>query len=95
MEQLQGTLLQEHWGIQFRRRYLIGRRQLQHFLDAFLHFYNAQRPHSGYRLRARRRPETRAKRVRKAMSAAPRKALSQRMKEHWEKPKAEGAKAKG
>ena len=51
VERLQGTLLQEHWRIQFRRRYFTSRRQLQQSLDAFLHFYNTQRPHSGYRLR--------------------------------------------
>ncbi len=51
VERLQGTLLQEHWRIQFRRRYFTSRRQLQESLVAFLHFYNTQRPHSGYRLR--------------------------------------------
>ena len=53
VERLQGTLLQEHWRIQFRRRYFTRRRQLPQALAAFLHFYNTQRPHSGYRLRGR------------------------------------------
>ncbi len=53
VERFQGTLLQEHWRIQFRRRYFTSRRQLQQSLDAFLRFYNRQRPHSGYRLRGR------------------------------------------
>jgi transposase InsO family protein len=53
VERLQGTLLQEHWRIQFRRRYFTSRRQLQKSLEAFLRFYNTQRPHSGYRLRSR------------------------------------------
>jgi transposase InsO family protein len=53
VERLQGTLLQEHWRIQFRRRYFTSRRQLQQALEAFLRFYNTQRPHSGYRLRGR------------------------------------------
>ena len=53
VERLQGTLLQEHWRIQFRRRYFTSRLQLQRTLEAFLHFYNTQRPHSGYRLRGR------------------------------------------
>jgi transposase InsO family protein len=53
VERLQGTLLQEHWRIQFRRRYFTSRRQLQESLEAFLRFYNMQRPHSGYRLRGR------------------------------------------
>jgi transposase InsO family protein len=51
VERLQGTLLQEHWRIQFRRRYFTSRRHLQQSLDGFLRFYNTQRPHSGYRLR--------------------------------------------
>lgn len=53
VERLQGTVLQEHWRIQFRRRYFTSRRQLQQSLDAFLRFYNTQRAHSGYRLRGR------------------------------------------
>jgi transposase InsO family protein len=53
VERLQGTLLQEHWRIQFRRRYFTSRRQLQQTLAAFLHFYNTHRPHSGYRLQGR------------------------------------------
>jgi transposase InsO family protein len=53
VECLQGTLLQKHWWIQFRRRYFTSRRELQQSLDAFLRFYNTQRPHSGYRLRGR------------------------------------------
>jgi transposase InsO family protein len=53
VERLQGTLLQEHWRVQFRRRYFTSRRQLQQSLEAFLRFYNTQRPHSGYRLRGR------------------------------------------
>jgi transposase InsO family protein len=53
VERLQGTLLQEHWRIQFRRRSRTSRPQLQRSLDAFLRAYNAQRPHSGYRLRGR------------------------------------------
>ncbi len=44
VERLQGTLLQEHWRIQFRRRYFTSRRQLQQSLEAFLRFYNTQRP---------------------------------------------------
>lgn len=53
VERLQGTLLQEHWRIQFRRRYFTSRQQLQQSLEAFLRFYNTERPHSGYRLRGR------------------------------------------
>ncbi len=53
MERLQGTLLQEHWRIQFRRRYFTSRRQFQPTLEAFLRFYTTQRPQSGYRQRGR------------------------------------------
>jgi transposase InsO family protein len=51
VERLQGTLLQEHWRIQFRRRYFTSRAAMEHTLQAFLRFYNEQRPHQGYRLR--------------------------------------------
>jgi len=51
VERLQGTILQEHWRLQFRRRYFTSRAALQQTLDAFLGFYNGQRPHQGYRLR--------------------------------------------
>jgi len=53
VERLQGTILQEHWRIAFRRRYFTSRTALQRSLDAFLHFYNHDRPHQGYRLRGR------------------------------------------
>ena len=51
VERLQGTILEEHWRIQFRRRYFTGRRAMEQTLKAFLRFYNHQRPHQGYRLR--------------------------------------------
>src|SRR5215467_15813880 len=51
VERLQGTILQEHWRVAFRRRYFTSRTALQRSLDAFLHFYNHERPHHGYRLR--------------------------------------------
>lgn len=53
VERLQGTLLHEHWRIEFRRRYFTRRRQLERSLAAFLDFYNHQRPHQGYRTRGR------------------------------------------
>ena len=49
VERLQGTILHEHWRIAFRRRYFRTRSQLQASLDAFLHFYNFELPHQGYR----------------------------------------------
>ncbi|MGH7378396.1 MAG: integrase core domain-containing protein, partial [Candidatus Methylomirabilales bacterium] len=51
VERLQGPILQEHWRIQFRRRYFTSRAALQQTLEAFLRFYNTERPDQGYRLR--------------------------------------------
>jgi hypothetical protein len=51
VERLQGTILQEHWRVQFRRRYFTSRPALARSLAEFLRFYNDQRPHQGYRLR--------------------------------------------
>ena len=51
VEWLQGTILQEHWRVAFRRRYFTSRAALQRSLDAILRFYNHGRPHHGYRLR--------------------------------------------
>jgi len=53
VERLQGTILHEHWRIAFRRRYFRRRFQLQTSLDSFLHFYNFDRPHQGYRTKGR------------------------------------------
>src|SRR5713101_1771932 len=51
VERLQGTILQEHWRVQFRRRYFTSRAALARSLAEFMRFYNDQRPHQGYRLR--------------------------------------------
>ena len=53
VERLQGTILHEHWRVEFRRHYFTSARALQRSLDRFLAFYNRQRPHRGYRLRGR------------------------------------------
>ena len=53
VERLQGTILHEHWRIQFRRQYFTTPAAMQRTLDAFMKFYNEQRPHQGYRLRGR------------------------------------------
>lgn len=53
VERLQGTILHEHWRIAFRRRYFRQRFQLQRSLEGFLHFYNHERPHQGYRTQGR------------------------------------------
>jgi transposase InsO family protein len=53
VERLQGTILQEHWRVAFRRRYFTTRAALQRTLDGFMRYYNTQRPHDGYRVRGR------------------------------------------
>src|SRR5262245_15829962 len=53
VERLQGTILHEHWRIQFRRQYFTTAPAMQRSLEAFMKFYNEQRPHQGYRLRGR------------------------------------------
>ena len=53
VERLQGTILQEHWRVAFRRRYFTSRAALQRSLEAFMHSYNHERPHQGYRVRGR------------------------------------------
>jgi transposase InsO family protein len=53
VERLQGTVLHEHWRIEFRRRFFTRLPQLERSLQAFLEFYNHQRPHQGYRTRGR------------------------------------------
>ena len=53
VERLQGTILHEHWRIEFRRQYFTSRRAMQRSLDAFMKFYNERRPHQGYVLRGR------------------------------------------
>jgi transposase InsO family protein len=53
VERLQGTILQEHWRVAFRRRYFTRRTALQRSLEAFMQSYNHARPHQGYRLRGR------------------------------------------
>jgi transposase InsO family protein len=53
VERLQGTILHEHWRVEFRRRYFTRLPQLQRSLDSFVRFYNQDRPHHGYRTRGR------------------------------------------
>ncbi|HDI11412.1 MAG TPA: IS481 family transposase, partial [Candidatus Acetothermia bacterium] len=53
VERLQGTILREHWRVEFRRRYFTSRAQLQSSLSGYLRFYNDQRPHQGYRTQGR------------------------------------------
>lgn len=53
VERLQETILNEHWRVAFRRRYFTSRAALDRTLQDFLHFYNCERPHHGYRVRGR------------------------------------------
>jgi transposase len=53
VERLQKTILHEHWRIAFRRQYFTSRRSLESTLVRFLHFYNHERTHRGYRLNGR------------------------------------------
>ncbi|MDR7492366.1 MAG: helix-turn-helix domain-containing protein [Armatimonadota bacterium] len=53
VERLQGTILHEHWRIEFRRQFFTTRAAMQRSLDGFMRFSNEQRPHHGYRVRGR------------------------------------------
>lgn len=53
VERLQGTILSELWRVAFRRTYYTARAQVERDLQAYLRFYNAERPHQGYRLKGR------------------------------------------
>lgn len=53
VERLQGTILHEHWRVEFRRRYFTHLSQLERSLQSFLRLYNHERAHRGYRTRGR------------------------------------------
>ena len=53
VERLQGTILSELWRVAFRRTYYTNVGQLERDLQAYLRFYNRDRPHQGYRLQGR------------------------------------------
>jgi transposase InsO family protein len=53
VERLQGTILTELWRVAFRRTYYTSVAQLEQDLQAYLRFYNRERPHQGYRLQGR------------------------------------------
>ena len=53
VERLQGTILTELWRVAFRRTYYRSVAQLEQDLQAYLRFYNRERPHQGYRLQGR------------------------------------------
>ena len=53
VERLQGTILHEHWRVEFRRRYFTRLHQLERSLQSYLRLYNHDRPHRGYRTRGR------------------------------------------
>jgi transposase InsO family protein len=47
VERLQGTILSELWRVAFRRTYYTSLGQLERDLQAYLRFYNRERPHPG------------------------------------------------
>jgi transposase InsO family protein len=53
VKRLQGTILHEHWRIEFRRRYFTKLGQLDRSLQSYLRLYNHHRIHRGYRTRGR------------------------------------------
>jgi transposase InsO family protein len=53
VERLQGTILHEHWRVEFRRRYFTRIGQLEASIQSYLRFYNHERTHRGYRTRGR------------------------------------------
>jgi transposase InsO family protein len=53
VERLQGTILTELWRCAFRRTYYRGVKPMERDLQDYLHFYNFERPHRGYRLKGR------------------------------------------
>ncbi len=53
VERVQGTLLHEHWRVEFRRRYFTHVQQIERSLQGALRHYNFDRSHRGYRTRGR------------------------------------------
>ena len=53
VERLQGTILHEHWRVEFRRRYFTSAKQLEVSLQSYLRLYNYERANRGYRTRGR------------------------------------------
>lgn len=53
VERVQGTILHEHWRIEFRRRYFTRLGQLDASLQRYLRLYNHERAHRGYRTQGR------------------------------------------
>jgi len=53
VERFQGTVLHLHYRVAFRYRYYTSAAAIDADLQAFLRFYNFERPHRGYRTRGR------------------------------------------
>ena len=53
VERVQGTILHEHWRVEFRRRYFTRVQHIERSLQSYLKLYNYDRPHRGYRTRGR------------------------------------------
>ena len=54
VERFQGTVLHLHYRVAFRYRYYTAIETIDADLQAWLRFYNFERPHRGYRTRGRR-----------------------------------------
>ena len=53
VERFQGTVLHLHYRVAFRYRYYTSAADIDADLQAFLRFYNYERPHRGYRTKGR------------------------------------------
>ena len=53
VERFQGTVLHLHYRVAFRYRYYLKVETIDADLQAFLRFYNFERPHRGYRTKGR------------------------------------------
>lgn len=53
MERFQGTVLHLHYRVAFRYRYYTAIETIDADLQAWLRFYNFERPHRGYRTKGR------------------------------------------
>ncbi|HEV8563299.1 MAG TPA: integrase core domain-containing protein [Actinomycetota bacterium] len=57
VERFQGTVLHLHYRTAFRYRFYTSARDIDADLQAWLRFYNFERPHRGYRTKGRRPAE--------------------------------------
>jgi len=57
VERFQGTVLHAHYRTAFRYRFYTSAEEIDADLQAWLRFYNFERPHRGYRTKGRRTAE--------------------------------------